>query len=48
MTPETQNTPKKPYAPPQLRVYGDIKELTQTNQSFPQSRVDHSPHTNRS
>jgi hypothetical protein len=28
MTPETQNPPKKPYAVPQLLVYGNIREIT--------------------
>ena len=29
MTPEPQIPPKKPYAEPQLLVYGDIREITQ-------------------
>jgi hypothetical protein len=29
MTPEVQDTQKKPYAQPQLRVYGDIRQITQ-------------------
>jgi len=28
MTPQTQNSPKKPYAAPQVLVYGDIREIT--------------------
>jgi hypothetical protein len=31
MTPETQTAEKKPYAEPQLRVYGDIRQITQTS-----------------
>jgi hypothetical protein len=31
MAPETQNPPKKPYAAPQLLVYGNIREITQTS-----------------
>lgn len=33
MIPETQNrqnTQRKPYAEPRLRVYGDIREITQS------------------
>jgi hypothetical protein len=33
MTPETQSAEKKPYAEPQLRVYGDVREMTQTGGS---------------
>jgi hypothetical protein len=29
MTPETPRIEKRPYAEPQLRVYGDIREITQ-------------------
>jgi len=25
--------PKKPYAPPQLTVYGNVRDLTQTNRT---------------
>jgi hypothetical protein len=28
MTAETQNPPRKPYAAPQLLIYGDIREIT--------------------
>jgi len=28
-TEPSQKPPKKPYAPPRLKVYGDIRQLTQ-------------------
>ena len=28
---DVNNAPRKPYAPPRLKVYGDLREVTLTN-----------------
>jgi hypothetical protein len=35
MTHETQKAPRKPYAAPQLLIYGDIREITKSGTEGP-------------
>jgi hypothetical protein len=45
MTPDTKQTDKKAYSEPQLRVYGDIRQITQHTSNIPTHNADSPPHS---
>jgi hypothetical protein len=47
LNPQTKPVPKKPYSAPEIQVYGDFRDITNTSTNIRQFRFFDHGHANR-